>query len=310
MQTYLEPGQAEAAYTHTTVELTPTGRTPFHVRVVRLALENLWMQQVQETAPRIKHAAQTPARAFVKFLTRPASELLMQGLPLPYGGIIRHCQGHLYYDRTCGEVHWAALSLPVETLAAAGIAVGGCDLSPPRSPLITVPPAAAMTRLRQLVGAAAALAEHAPHVLAATDVAHGLEQSLIEALVGCLSRSDVYEASWAQRCHETIMRRFHSVLNDNPNRPIYVPELCALIRVPERTLRLCCQEHLGMSPKQFLLLRRMHQARRALCMTTPAETTITELATRFGFWHFGRFAGTYQSIFGESPSVTLNRPPP
>jgi AraC family ethanolamine operon transcriptional activator len=64
-----------------------------------------------------------------------------------------------------------------------------------------------------------------------------------------------------------------------------------------------------MSPKQYLLLRRMHQARQALADTAAGETTVTEIATRFGFWHFGRFAGTYQSIFGEPPSVTLHRPP-
>lgn len=64
-----------------------------------------------------------------------------------------------------------------------------------------------------------------------------------------------------------------------------------------------------MSPKQYLLRRRMDQARRALAETIAGETTVTEIATQFGFWHFGRFAGTYQSIFGEPPSVTLRRPP-
>jgi AraC-like DNA-binding protein len=152
------------------------------------------------------------------------------------------------------------------------------------------------------------LAEDAPQVIANPAAAHGLEQSLVEAMVGCLSEATVREEHWAQQCHATIMRRFRRLLEDNPNQPLYVPEICAAIGVPDRTLRLCCQEHLAMSPKQYLLLRRMHLAHRALCAGTPAETTVTEVATQFGFYHFGRFATVYRAAFGVPPSATLNRP--
>ena len=52
----------------------------------------------------------------------------------------------------------------------------------------------------------------------------------------------------------------------------------------------------------------MHLARRALRENAPTATTVTEIATRFGFWQFGRFAGEYKSLFGELPSTTLARP--
>jgi AraC family ethanolamine operon transcriptional activator len=62
-----------------------------------------------------------------------------------------------------------------------------------------------------------------------------------------------------------------------------------------------------MGPKRYLLLHRLHLARRALRQAEPDETTVTDTATRYGFWQLGRFAVEYQSLFGESPSVTLHR---
>jgi AraC family ethanolamine operon transcriptional activator len=49
----------------------------------------------------------------------------------------------------------------------------------------------------------------------------------------------------------------------------------------------------------------MQLARRDLSKADPKTSTVTEVATRYGFWQFGQFAGEYKSLFGELPSVTL-----
>jgi transcriptional regulator GlxA family with amidase domain len=99
------------------------------------------------------------------------------------------------------------------------------------------------------------------------------------------------------------------VLEANPDRTLYVAELCAATGASDRTLRACCQEHLGMSPTRYLWLRRMYLARRALRRADPAMTTVTEIATNCGFWELGRFSVAYRALFGESPSAALRRPP-
>src|SRR5205814_9629483 len=104
-----------------------------------------------------------------------------------------------------------------------------------------------------------------------------------------------------------IMRRFHRVVEENQDNALFIPELCRAIGASERTLRVCCQEQLGVSPKRYLLLRRMHLVRRGLRESVSTKTTVTEMATRYGFWQFGRFAGEYNLLFGELPSAMLAR---
>ena len=88
-----------------------------------------------------------------------------------------------------------------------------------------------------------------------------------------------------------------------------MPQLCALIGVTDRTLRSCCAEFLGISPSRYVLLRRLQAVRIALRNADPATASVAEIAGGCGFTELGRFAGAYQTAFGESPSTTLRRAP-
>jgi transcriptional regulator GlxA family with amidase domain len=151
--------------------------------------------------------------------------------------------------------------------------------------------------------AAVRLAETAPELIASPEVARGLEQSLIDAIAECLRVPAAQEPSIAQRRHARIMSRFWEVLESHIGEVIYLPELCAEIGVAARTLRSCCDEYLGVSPARYLLLRRLHLARRALA--EKSVISVTEAATSFGFWELGRFSVVYRTLFGETPSQTL-----
>jgi AraC-like DNA-binding protein len=144
-----------------------------------------------------------------------------------------------------------------------------------------------MERLQRLHAAAGALAEDAPTVIANPETARALEQALIDAMLNCLGAEESEGDRAAQRRHADIMRRFQRVIDLSTDQPVYLPALCREIGASERTLRACCEEHLGMAPKRYLLLRRIHMVRRALRESTPGGTTVTEIATRYGFWQFG-----------------------
>jgi AraC-like DNA-binding protein len=223
--------------------------------------------------------------------------------------IVRYSEGQNYYRRSSGLAAYGSMSLPLAEMAVVGETLGAVDLAPPRDAMLITPMPAAIARLQRLHAAAGGLAETAPEILANPDAARGLEQALVEAMVACLADQKARKNSLAQGQHAIIMRRFRRVLEENPEQPLYIPEICKAIRVPDRTLRQCCQEYLGMGPKRYLLLRRLHLARRALRQAEPSATKVTDVATRYGFWQLGRFAVEYQSLFGEAPSATLRRQP-
>jgi AraC-like DNA-binding protein len=60
-----------------------------------------------------------------------------------------------------------------------------------------------------------------------------------------------------------------------------------------------------MSPAKYLKRYRMTQARLDLLGADPVSATVTQIATSWGFWELGRFAGEYRRLFEESPSETL-----
>ena len=134
------------------------------------------------------------------------------------------------------------MSLPIADMEALGASFAGSDFTPPRDLLTFGPPPAAMARLQKLHQAAGHLAEHSPEVIANPEAARGLEQALIHAMAACLNTTDRAHDTLARRRHAAIMRRFHAAIVDRPAEAPYVADLCAILGVPERTLRLCCHE--------------------------------------------------------------------
>jgi AraC-like DNA-binding protein len=307
VRTFTDPDEYAGSIRQGTVELTITERGNFTAKLTRINLHRLWMQRFSESLPRISHVAGWGGRAVFVFRAQFGPRLLRSGIELAPNSILRHSEGESYYHRSCGVASYASMSLPVADMASAGAAIAGIDLTPPpMASLVTASPSA-MAKLQRLHAAVGDLAEKNPELIAHPEVARGLEQALIEALVRCLDNGAVDEDRAALRRHTLILRRFHQLVEKNADQPIYITELCKAIGVSDRTLRVCCEEQLGINPKRYLTLRRMHLARRALRDGAPAATTVTEIATQFGFWQFGRFAGEYKSLFGETPSATLSR---
>ena len=86
-----------------------------------------------------------------------------------------------------------------------------------------------------------------------------------------------------------------------------IPEISRAAGVSQRTLEYAFRAAFGLTPLGFLKLRRMHGARRDLLCANPKQATVMKIAYRHGFYHPARFAKNYRQLFGELPSVTLER---
>lgn len=88
---------------------------------------------------------------------------------------------------------------------------------------------------------------------------------------------------------------------------ISVPQFAAQLSINRRTLELVFRENLGITPRQYLLSRRLHGAHQELRLLPPGTRSVTDVASDWGFTELGRFAGAYKNLFGELPSDTLNK---
>jgi AraC-like DNA-binding protein len=85
-----------------------------------------------------------------------------------------------------------------------------------------------------------------------------------------------------------------------------VADIAAAAEVSVRTLQNQFVADLAQTPTAYLKNRRLERARADLADARPGRgATVTDIATRWGFRHLGRFSVTYRNRFGESPSQTL-----
>ena len=267
----------------------------------------MWLQQFSDSLPRVAHFNHGPGRAIISFRTHAGPDILWDGKVEP-AGLARHPECYSFFQRSSGPTHLGSMSLPIEDMGIVGETYGGGDFAPPKELTFIAPRPAALTRLLELHAAAGLLAENTPEIIACPEAARGLEQALIAAMADCLAMTDEGSLQVSNSHHGRIMRRFYAILEANSDRVMHAPEMCKAVGVSNRTLTTCCHEALGMSPHRYLRLRQLHLAHRALVLADPAKTTVTRIATEFGFWDLGRFAAVYRAVFGERPSATLDRP--
>ncbi len=101
------------------------------------------------------------------------------------------------------------------------------------------------------------------------------------------------------------LRRAIDIIQAHPEWPLTIAKLADTAEIGERSLQKGFQRHLGMSPMAYLRQIRLARVHEQLNRADPAELTVAEAASRWGFVHLGRFASAYRQRYGAPPSQTL-----
>lgn len=112
------------------------------------------------------------------------------------------------------------------------------------------------------------------------------------------------------RSRREVVERAEAYLRSDAGRRLPLAKVCRLLGLSERGLRNAFYDVRGMSPQRYMRAQRLEKVRRELSRNTGRSTTVTGVATRYGFYELGRFAATYRHAFGEAPSETLRASAP
>jgi len=133
--------------------------------------------------------------------------------------------------------------------------------------------------------------------------AQQLGPAILDELLGIVLPPEPIHG-WSAR--ERIVRHAWDIVEADDEGTVTVADLCLNLAVPIRSLDEAFKSCLGMTPKRFILGTRLNNVRRHLRHPRD-DTTVSDVATHFGFFHFGHFSGQYRRLFGEAPSQTLRR---
>jgi AraC-like DNA-binding protein len=91
--------------------------------------------------------------------------------------------------------------------------------------------------------------------------------------------------------------------------PMSLSDVCKYLDTGQASLYRICQEYFGIGIIEMMMQVRLEESRRALLRQKDHsqlhESTIREIAIRYGFKHAGRYARRYFTSFGELPSQTI-----
>jgi AraC-like DNA-binding protein len=127
----------------------------------------------------------------------------------------------------------------------------------------------------------------------------------LNSIVGVSIESQSHARTDSAREAYRVIDRSREFIEAHLFESISLGEVCRYTATSLSKLERTFRNEMQMSPSQYVLVRRLIAANKALKQNGSDNAHVTQVAMEHGFNHLGRFARSYRSHFGELPSNTL-----
>ncbi len=127
-----------------------------------------------------------------------------------------------------------------------------------------------------------------------------IEEDIIEHLFSLIITTENYFVK-----EKGYVKKARKILEENIDNIYTITELVQEFNISTRTLQYNFQRELGITPKQYLQDLRLNAIRKELLTLNSDKTSISEIISKYGYFHPSHFTQKYKSFFGETPTQTL-----
>jgi AraC family ethanolamine operon transcriptional activator len=196
--------------------------------------------------------------------------------------------------RTPQSSHLLMLSLPTEML---GLDQGYCPPSTVENRLLA-------DALRLRIESTLQAMMHHPFAFLTSAARRQFCSDATDLVAAYLRASSPGRERMALSKARRVVSSTRALLDASTEQVLTVDDLCKKTYTSRRTLQNCFEQVTGISPAAFLKTIRLNKVRNELALSGE-QTRVSDVATRWGFWHLSQFAVDYKRLFGEQPQQTM-----
>jgi AraC-like DNA-binding protein len=101
------------------------------------------------------------------------------------------------------------------------------------------------------------------------------------------------------------LERAERYIAEHLSEELTLNEIVTAAETSTSTMLRAFRLHRGTTPMRYVKQLRLEAVHRALLAAVPTAAKVSDLASDYGFYQFGRFAADYRRTFGQLPSETL-----